>query len=596
MDLEKNEPNINFIPCLTWVRRGVAKPDPERLKLSADELVAVISQTKKKVDELENEVESDGEKENIDIKEEQMDPETAFCIDSKGDNLTVKDEFKKEASTSIKAENNSTKKNDKTDEDIADEYGLNDYDEEVEGANNMLGLGDLTEFADPREDPYLTATDKDVLEDDQEDFEDFQIRGTDNLIVCGHVEGDSSSLEVYVYNDVEDALYVHHDILLPSFPLALEWLSFDPESEVRGSLVAVGSMQPIIEVWDLDIVDCLEPAFKLGRKGSKKKKISRIGHTDAVLALSWNSSLGHVLGSGSVDESCLLWDLSTQQVAAHLGRGEGRHREKVQAVQFHPFQAHSMATGCCDAKVRVFDCRSPDSPTHSWGVGGEVERVVWDHFNPHRCLASTDQGTVLCLDSRQPDKPAWTLSAHSEAVTGLSLSPQVPGLVTTVSTDSVLKVWDCGETDSAQPVYVTERDLKMGQLHAVQSCPDAPFVVCMGGDKRDNNFKVLDVRESAPVRQRFGTRKLLNPLQTSDFGFSTANEAEPSEDMETECESAAADLQSMSLQSVREGEAVVGPVNIPSVNTSRKPTPGIVSKFSKKKKEEKKAKKKNKML
>merc|ERR1712098_238698 len=275
-------------------------------------------------------------------------------------------------------------------------------------------------------------------------------------------------------------------------------MGFDPESEVRGSLVAVGSMQPIIEVWDLDIVDCLEPAFKLGRKGSKKKKISRIGHTDAVLSLSWNSSLGHVLGSGSVDQSCLLWDLSTQQVAAHLGRGEGRHREKVQAVQFHPFQAHSMATGCCDAKVRVFDCRSPDSPTHSWGVGGEVERVVWDHFNPHRCLASTDQGTVLCLDSRQPDKPAWTLSAHSEAVTGLSLYPQVPGLVTTVSTDSVLKVWDCGETDSAQPVYVTERDLKMGQLHAVQSCPDAPFVVCMGGDKRDNNFKVLDVRESAP--------------------------------------------------------------------------------------------------
>ena len=90
-----------------------------------------------------------------------------------------------------------------------------------------------------------------------------QIRGTDNLIVAGHVEGDSSTLEVligsshldpilklqvYVYNDVEDALYVHHDILLPSFPLALEWLAFDPESDTRGSLVAVGAMNPVIEV------------------------------------------------------------------------------------------------------------------------------------------------------------------------------------------------------------------------------------------------------------------------------------------------------------------------------------------------------------
>ena len=46
-------------------------------------------------------------------------------------------------------------------------------------------------------------------------------RGTDNLILAGHVEGDAAMLEVYVYNDVEDALYVHHDILLPSLPLAL---------------------------------------------------------------------------------------------------------------------------------------------------------------------------------------------------------------------------------------------------------------------------------------------------------------------------------------------------------------------------------------
>lgn len=46
-------------------------------------------------------------------------------------------------------------------------------------------------------------------------------RGTDNLILVGHVEGDAATLEVYIYNDVEDALYVHHDLLLPSFPLAL---------------------------------------------------------------------------------------------------------------------------------------------------------------------------------------------------------------------------------------------------------------------------------------------------------------------------------------------------------------------------------------
>lgn len=147
-----------------------------------------------------------------------------------------------------------------------------------------------------------------------------------------------------VYNDVEDALYVHHDILLPSFPLALEWLSYEPGEETKGNLVAIGTMDPIVQVWDLDLVDGLEPVFSLGKKASKKKKVKGIGHTDAVLSLAWNHHVEHVLASGSVDETVLLWDMSEGNVASKLTA----HKEKIQAMQWHPMEAQTLLTGCCD--------------------------------------------------------------------------------------------------------------------------------------------------------------------------------------------------------------------------------------------------------
>ena len=94
-DDEKSGSHINFIPCVTWVRRGVAKPVPERVKLTTEELAAVINQTKNDLAELEND--SDNE------------------------------EAKTEASE-VKV----SEKKDKTEEDIIDEYGLADYDEEEE--------------------------------------------------------------------------------------------------------------------------------------------------------------------------------------------------------------------------------------------------------------------------------------------------------------------------------------------------------------------------------------------------------------------------------------------------------------------------------
>merc|ERR1712087_998582 len=78
------------------------------------------------------------------------------------------------------------------------------------------------------------------------------------------------------YEEPHDNLYPHHDIPLPVFPLCLAWLDCRPLNRLQATtgpssacnMIAVGTFAPQIEVWDLDVLDALEPVAVLGAEGS----------------------------------------------------------------------------------------------------------------------------------------------------------------------------------------------------------------------------------------------------------------------------------------------------------------------------------------
>ncbi|XP_031557007.1 periodic tryptophan protein 1 homolog [Actinia tenebrosa] len=480
-----------MIPCLAWVRRGVAKENPDKVTLSKEELKEVIDDARERLREKkeekaqENNVNSDG------------------------------------ASSKEKTK---TEKNNEEDEDleeILNEYDLGNYDDQEEEGIRMEGAGmaGLSYYTSNDEDPYVLI--KDELDEDKDDF---TITSTDNVIISGHIEDEFSNLEILLWNEEEDNYYVHHDILMDSFPLALEWIDFDPDGSPNpGNFVAVGTMEPYINIWDLDVIDCLEPAATLGKKKKKNKKKSKsssdLGHQGAVLDLSWNHNIRNVLSSGSSDNTVILWDMAEAK-AVHVLK---HHKDKVQTLEFHPYEPQSLLTGSFDKRAKVVDCRSPESNIKSWKFNGEVEKVIWNHFSPFNFLASTDNGCVYCCDVRT-DSPVFTINAHDSAIGGMSLSSQVPGCLLTASADNTIKVWDIKDD---KPAFILSRDMKMGHIMNASCCPDSPFVFALGGEKQ--GVQLFNIMESGPVRRHFEGRKRL----TRAVG-STTSSAENTKSMDDE--------------------------------------------------------------
>lgn len=141
---------MKFISSLCWIKQGVCKT-PTKLRLEKNEMKQLFDEMRHK-------------KPNDD------------------DDETKEEEEDKEVDTDKK-------------------YNLDDYDDE-EDELKLEQLNSLACFSNNAEDNILTI--KDDGEDSDE--EDFEIKNTDNVLICGHFDEDVCSLNLYGNKKLKDLI------------------------------------------------------------------------------------------------------------------------------------------------------------------------------------------------------------------------------------------------------------------------------------------------------------------------------------------------------------------------------------------------------
>ncbi|XWS33151.1 hypothetical protein CRYUN_Cryun22dG0054200 [Craigia yunnanensis] len=372
------------------------------------------------------------------------------------------------------------------------------------------------------------------------------IRPMDAVIVCARNEDDVSHLEVWIYEDSDEGdsnMYVHHDIIISAFPLCTAWLDCPVKGGEKGNFMAVGSMEPSIEIWDLDIIDEVQPCLVLGgaverktKKGKKKSKYKEGSHTGEVLGLALNKEYRNILASASADKQVKIWHVAAGKCNITMEHHEG----KVQAVAWNHHVPQVLLSGSFDHSVvmviKLFTClkfvhafccpaeaiyvwffslncfegietyfyhgytlqKDGRVPSHSgfkWSVTAEVECLAWDPHTEYSFVVSLEDDTVRGYDIRaakfdpsSESKPSFTLHAHDKAVCTLSYNPAAPNLLATGSMD------------------------KMGAVFSISFSQDSPFLLAIGGSK--GKLEVWDTLSETAVSGKFGNYSQPNKPKT----------------------------------------------------------------------------------
>lgn len=192
-----------------------------------------------------------------------------------------------------------------------------------------------------------------------------------------------------------------------------------------------------------------------------------------LTSFDWNEYDPSIIGTSSIDTTCTIWDIETQQAKTQLIA----HEREVFDIAFSA-GTDVFATVGADGSVRMFDQRNLEHSTIIYETPNlePLLRLEWNKQD-HNYLATfkVDSLTTTILDIRVPSMPVTELGGHHNCVNAVAWAPHSSCHICTAGDDSQALIWDLTQMSKRSvedPILAYNAEAEVNNLKWSSSQPD----------------------------------------------------------------------------------------------------------------------------
>jgi WD repeat-containing protein 68 len=232
-------------------------------------------------------------------------------------------------------------------------------------------------------------------------------------------------------NDLGISLYKAGEF---DHPYPCTKILWSPNAHTQGSKDLLATTGDYLRIWNC-AADDPNPRKECLLNNNKTSE-----YCAPLTSFDWNETDPSIVGTSSIDTTCTIWNIETQQALTQLIA----HDREVFDLAFARGKDVFASVGA-DGSVRMFDLRSLEHSTIIYESPNldALLRLEWNKQDPNYLATfMVDSRRTIILDIRVPSLPVAELGGHLGCVNATAWAPHSSCHICTAGDDSQALIWD----------------------------------------------------------------------------------------------------------------------------------------------------------